>query len=246
MTEASTNLNAAGQVLNLGTLQHKFKLNLRHLFCNLDFAGIIDDAPLLEAVAFLQELLRQDKSPRQAKPADFPTGVIAKAMQRSMYTVAEKRKDKRLEVDRYEVLVCRLLRNALEAGNVYVRDSNDFRSFEDDLIDATRWKDKEAVLREVGAPILLAPIQDTLAAFHEELEGKIQRVNERIENGDNQHIKVTGAADKRRWSLIYPTEEEPINSPFYGQLPGVGVADLLWFVAEKTGFLSAFTHVLER
>jgi TnpA family transposase len=296
MTEASTNLNAAGQVLNLfidpsipgktpfskvkqkafslleperfplvadymrnieldktafewsyyGTLQHKFKLNLRHLFCNLDFAGIIDDAPLLEAVAFLQELLRQDKSPRQAKPADFPTGVIAKAMQGYMYTVAEKRKDKRLEVDRYEFLVYRLLRNALEAGNVYVRDSNDFRSFEDDLIDATRWKDKEAVLREVGAPILLAPIQDTLAAFHEELEGKIQRVNERIENGDNQHIKVTGAADKRRWSLIYPTEEEPINSPFYGQLPGVGVADLLWFVAEKTGFLSAFTHVLER
>jgi hypothetical protein len=136
MTEASTNLNAAGQVLNLfidpsipgktpfstvkqkafsllepgrfplvadymrniefdktafewsyyGTLQHKFKLNLRHLFCNLDFAGVIDDAPLLEAVAFLQALLRQDKSPRQAKLADFPTGVIAKAVQRYMYT----------------------------------------------------------------------------------------------------------------------------------------------------------------
>ena len=115
MTEASTNLNAAGQVLNLfidqsipgktpfstvkqrafsllepgrfalvadymrniefdrtafewsyyGTLQHKFKLNLRHLFCNLDFAGVTDDAPLLEAVAFLQAFLRQDKSPRQ-------------------------------------------------------------------------------------------------------------------------------------------------------------------------------------
>jgi len=35
-------------------------------------------------------------------------------MQRYMYTVAEKRKDKRLEVDRYEFLVYRLLRNALE------------------------------------------------------------------------------------------------------------------------------------
>jgi hypothetical protein len=134
----------------------------------------------------------------------------------------------------------------LEAGNVYVRDSNEFRSFEDDLIDAKRWKDKDAVLREIGAPFLLAPIQETLAAFHEELEVKFQRVNERIENGDNKHIKVTGTAEKRRWSLIYPTEEEPINSPFYGQLPGIGIADLLWFVAEKIGFLSAFTHVLER
>jgi hypothetical protein len=213
---------------------------------DVDFAGVIDDAPLLEAVGFLQELLRQSKSPRQAKPADFPTDVIAKALQRYMYTVAETRKDKRLEVDRYEFLVYRLLRNTLEAGNVYVRDSNEFRSFEDDLIDAKRWTDKDVVLREIGAPILLAPIQETLAAFREELEVKFQRVNERIENGDNKHIKLTGTAEKRRWSLIYPTEEEPINSPFYGQLPGIGIADLLWFVAEKTGFLSVFTHVLER
>ena len=296
MTEASTNLKAAGQVLNLfldqsiadrtpfskikqkafalldperfalvadymrdiefdktacewayyGTLHSKFKLNLRHLFSNLDFAGLVDDAPLLEAVAFLQELLRQGKSPRQLKHADFPTGIFAKGVQRYMYTAAEKRKDKRLDVDRYEFLVYRLLRNALEAGNIYVRDSNDFRSFEDDLIRPERWRDKDAVLREIGAPVLLAPIKETLAAFHAELEAKFERVNQRIENGDNKHVKITGTGDRRRWSLIYPTEEEPINSPFYGQLPSIGIADLLRFVAGKTGFLSAFTHVLGR
>lgn len=157
-----------------GKLQHKFKLNLRHLFCNLDFAGLIEDAPLLDAVAFLQDLLRQGKSPRQAKPADFPTAVIAKSVQRYMYTTTAKRRDKRLEVDRYEFLVYRLLRNALEAGNVYVRDSNDFRSFEDDLINAERWKEKDAVLHEIGAPILLAPIQETLTAFRTELESYCQ------------------------------------------------------------------------
>jgi hypothetical protein len=119
-----------------GTLHFKFKLNLRHLFSALDFAGLIDDAPLLEAITFLQELLRQGKSPRQAKPSQFPTGVIAKGVHRYMYSAAEKRKDKQLEVDRYEFMIYRLLRNALEAGNVYVRDSSDFRSFEDDLISA--------------------------------------------------------------------------------------------------------------
>jgi TnpA family transposase len=129
---------------------------------------------------------------------------------------------------------------------VYVRDSNDFRSFEDDLISAERWKDKDAVQREIGALILLAPIEETLAAFRAELESKFERVNKRIENGDNKHIKITGTEDKRRWSLIYPTDEESINSPFYGQLPGIGIANLLWFVAEKTNFLNAFTHVLER
>jgi hypothetical protein len=296
MTEASANLQAAGQVLNLfidqsipddvpfstikqkafslleperfplvtdymrniefdkaafewayyGTLQHKFKLNLRHLFCSLDFAGRVEDAPLLEAVVFLQQLLRQGKSPRQAKPADFPTAVIAKGLQRYLYTTTGKRKNKHLEVDRYEFLVYRLLRNALEAGDVFVKDSNDFRSFDDDLISDARWQNKDAVLREIGAPILLAPIQETLAAFHKELEAQFKSANQRIENGENQHIKVTGVGDKRRWTLIYPSEEEPINSPFYGQLPGIGIADLMCFVAGQTGFLSAFAHVLER
>jgi len=39
-----------------GKLHAKFKLNLRHLFANLDFSGLVEDAPLLEAVAFLQEI----------------------------------------------------------------------------------------------------------------------------------------------------------------------------------------------
>ena len=39
---------------------------------------------------------------------------------------------------------------------MYVKDSNDFRSFEDDLITAERWQDKEAVLREIGAPSWVA------------------------------------------------------------------------------------------
>jgi TnpA family transposase len=296
MTEATGNLQAAGQVLNLfldptipdstpfsnvrkrafslleaerfgqvseymrkiefdkaafewsfyGKLHGKFKLNLRHLFANLDFAGLVEDAPLLEAVAFLQQILRHGRSPRQINPLDFPTGIIARNVQRYMYTEADKRKDRQLDVDRYEFLVYRLLRKALEAGNVYVRDSNEFRSFEDDLIRPERWKNKAAVLEEIGSPVLLAPIEETLATFHTELEEKFERVNRRLENGENKHVKITGTGDKRRWTLLYPSEEEPINSPFYGQLPGVGIADLLRFVAGKTNFIKAFTHVLGR
>ena len=229
-----------------GTLHAKFKLNLRHLFSNLDFAGLAEDAPLLQAVAFLQEILRHGRSPRQMNPADFPTGIIAENIQRCMYTEAEKRKDRQFDVDRYEFLVYRLLRKALEAGNVYVRDSNEFRSFEDDLMRPERWENKAAVLEEIGSPVLLAPIEETLATFHADLEEKFECVNRRLENGDNKHIKMSGSGDKRRWTLIYSSEEEPINSPFYGQLPGVGIADLLGFVAGRTGFTKTFTHVLGR
>ena len=153
---------------------------------------------------------------------------------------------KRLDVDRYGFLVYRLLRNALEAGNVFVRDSTQFRRFEDDLISDERWRDKDAVLREIGAPILIRPIEEALVAFREKLGKKFALVNERIDSGANRHIKVCGAGDKRRWTLVYPSEEEPINSPSFGELPAIGIADLLRFVHHETNFLSAFTHVLDR
>jgi hypothetical protein len=60
-----------------------------------------------------------------------------------------------LEIDRYEFLVYRLLRNALEAGDVYVQDSAGFRRFEDNLVDDARWDNKDALL-QIDAALLLA------------------------------------------------------------------------------------------
>ncbi len=227
------------------TLSPTFKRNLRHLFSDLDFVGRVKDAPLLEGIVFLQGLLRHGKSPRQTTPSLFPTTLIPKTLQRYLFTKGTG-KGRQLEVDRYEFLLYRLLRNALEAGDVFVRESTEFRRFEDDLISDARWQDKETVLHEIGAPLLLAPIQDTLRAFRETLDAKFHAVNQHIANGENQHIKITGAAQKRRWTLLYPQTEESVNSPFYDRLPGIGIADLLWFVAEQTGFLGSFTHLLDR
>ena len=101
-------------------------------------------------------------------------------------------------------------------------------------------------MQDIGAPILLAPIQDTLAVFHTMLAARYSAINQHISDGVNKHIKVIGAAEKRRWKLLYPSSDESVNSDFYSQLPGIGIADLLWFVAGNTGFLNAFTHVLDR
>jgi Domain of unknown function (DUF4158)/Tn3 transposase DDE domain len=229
-----------------GKLSYAFKRNLRHLFADLDFSGRVEDAPLLEAVTFLQGLLRQGKAPRQTDPSAFPVSIIPTGLRRYLFSAEGKRKQRALEIDRYEFLIYRLLRNALEAGDVYVQDSAGFRRFEDNLIDDARWQNKDAMLHEIGAPLLLAPIEETLAALREEIEARFVSVNKRIEDGSNKHIKVTGVATKRRWTLVYPTDEEPVNSPFYSQLPGINIEELLWFVAAKTGFLRNFTHVLDR
>ena len=45
-----------------------------------------------------------------------------------------------IHADKYEFLVYRLLRNRLEAGDIYVSDSLRFRSFDEDLIPKDTWQ----------------------------------------------------------------------------------------------------------
>ena len=199
----------------------------------------------MEAVKFLQALLQQGKSPRQTDPMTFPVKVIPKSLQRYLFVSLEN-KEKRLDVDRYEFLTYRLLRNSLEAGDVFVQNSTEFRQFEDDLICDARWQHKDELLQEIGAPILLEPIQKILDGFRNELEESFKTVNQRIATGSNKQIKIGIQGGKRLWKFVYPSLEESVKNSFYSHLPSVSIADLLWFVAESTGFLDAFKHVLDR
>jgi hypothetical protein len=82
-----------------GKLSHAFKRNLRHLFADLDFSGRVEDAPLLEAVTFLQGLLRQGKAPRKTDPSAFPVAVIPHGLRRYLWGPEGKRKERALEID---------------------------------------------------------------------------------------------------------------------------------------------------
>ena len=85
-------------------LSPTFKRNLRQLFADLDFAARADDAPLLEAISFMQELFRKARSLRQTPWTAFPDRVIAKSLYPYLFPVIEG-KETRLDVDRYEFLV---------------------------------------------------------------------------------------------------------------------------------------------
>nr|WP_281363695.1 Tn3 family transposase [Paraburkholderia ultramafica] len=165
---------------------------------------------------------------------------------RSRYRGIEPPLWRGLEVDRYEFLVYRLVRNALEAGDVFCHDSNEFRRFEDDLISDARWRHKDAMLRELNLPVLLAPIEQTLAGLHDDIERLLGYVNHHVDEGDDPYIKVRHRGGKPRLNLVYPEPDENVNHAFYGQIPSIDIARLLWFVGSRTGFVKAFTHVLER
>lgn len=49
-------------------------------------------------------------------------------------------------------------------------------------------------------------------------------------------ISTFKLAAKAKKGAAPPNAEEPVNSAFYGKLPGIGVADLLMFAHQRTVF----------
>ena len=153
---------------------------------------------------------------------------------------------RRLLPDRYEFLVYRLLRHGLEAGDIFCRDSVRFRSFEDDLVDDQRWREKRTLMADIGLASLNQPIREHLAELAARLEARLTEVNQRIASGENEHFELTRRGRQVRWTLRYPRGSEPVNHPLFDGLPQVDIGAVLHFVNRHCPFMQAFEHVLGR
>ncbi|MHC4244683.1 MAG: Tn3 family transposase, partial [Planctomycetota bacterium] len=230
---------------HIDKLAHQFKLNLRPVLSAIDFAASQSHASLIESVDFLKEAFGKGKSLSQYSPNRFPIRFIPDNTKRYLYE-QEAPGPKRLLVDRYEFLVYRLLRNGLEAGDIFCRDSVRFRSFEDDLIDDQQWQEKEKLIADTGLLILNQPIRDHLATLEQMLEARIAELNRRIDKGLNQHFQITKHGQNVRWTLTSPRSSEPANHPLFDTLRQVEISSVMNFVNQQCGFMESFEHVLLR
>jgi TnpA family transposase len=230
---------------HIDALARQFKRHLRPILLAVDFATTKAHDPLMEAVEFLKAAFRKGRPLKQYSPATLPARLIPNAMKRYLYAQATGEPN-RLLVDRYEFWVYRLLRNSLEAGDIFCRNSVRFRSFEDDLLDDERWQQKDQMIEEAGLGILKPPIRAHLAELKQQLETGIAEVNRRISSGENEHLQIQHRGRQRRWTLQYPRSAEPINHPFFDTLKQVDISSVLHFVNQPCRFMDAFEHVLGR
>ncbi|MCI0459139.1 MAG: Tn3 family transposase [Gemmataceae bacterium] len=221
----------------------RIKLNLRPVLQGVAFAATADD-PLIEAARFLEEASRSGKPLSAYREQDIPMGWVPDKMRRHLYEKDGGRR--KLLVDRYEFLLYRQLRNGVEAGDVFCRDSVRFRSLKDDLIDEQLWREhKDRLLAEAGLAVLQQPIETHLAELKDRLETRLAEVNRRIAAGENSYFKFKPKGNGR-WTLEYPTEDEETNHPFFDRLPQTDINGILRFAARQCGFMGAFTHRLGR
>jgi TnpA family transposase len=227
---------------HIDQIAQRAKTRLRPLLRVIDFQAASTNQSLMAAVRFLKMALQKQKPLTQYKPDQFPQRFISTTNKPYLYA-PDAAGQRRLLVDRYEFLVYRLLRNHLESGDVFCRDSVHFRSLEDDLLSDEQWREKEALIAQIGLPILMQTAEEHLAELRELLEPRLERVNQRIASGENQHIVVKKSG---RWHLPYPRQADNTNDPFFDALPQVDIQSVCRFVNQRCQFLNEFTHVLHR
>ena len=223
----------------------RFKRQLRPILQAIEFASPQKDDSLIEVITFLKTAFQQSRTLGSYPLDSLPVKVIPKRMERHLYGASEDG-IRSLQVNRFEFLVYWLMRNALEAGDLYCRDSVRFRSFEDDLVDDQQWQNKHTLIRQTGLSILEQPIQEHLAYLEQQLENRITEVNQRIISGENEHIEFRQQKRQQKWILKYPARKETINHPFFDSLKPINIASVLDYANQQCAFLNAFGHVLGR
>src|SRR5699024_1243133 len=127
--------------------ERRVKRPLRLLLRLIDFADPAMSNPWMKAISFVTEALHTNKSQGQYANNRLPSHFTPDNIKRYVYK-QEPGGERVISVNRYEFLLYRLLRDRLEAGDIFCRESIRFRSFEDDLIDDHQWQEKEKLLAE--------------------------------------------------------------------------------------------------
>jgi TnpA family transposase len=214
----------------------KVKRNLRPLLRFLSLQGTPANALLLNMLAVMVEAFSQGEP---LPVAEVSTALIPARSRRYVLDTSGI-----VVRDRYEFLLYRLLRERLEAGDLYCRDSARFRSFDDDLVDDETFRQRADLLPRHGLEAAGRPIREQLEELRTLLDERFESVNQRILAGENAFVRMQDG--RAVWERAVRRQEPLPSEPFFDMVERVDIDTLLLFVDRRNGFMDAFEHVLGR
>lgn len=231
--------NALWQARDKAASQYKY--HLRSLFVKIHFTSQNPDNPLLEAIHWLQHIFKKHSS--LSRQRHFPTSFISKRLSPYLFTLNE-RGEKIVRVNRYEILVYVQIAKQMETGSIYVTNSIHYRPFSHDLISL---REKSTILKALDIPWLRTPRGKQLDLLFKELDALWRGFNYSLKQGSLKYLKYDPV--KKELIGIKPKitkEEDPQKQTLYDKIPLSDISDVVRFVNEKCGFLSAFTPLQPR
>lgn len=221
-------------------LFHRYKLQLRPLVLAIDFSSSIEDSPWFLAIEWLKESLGTNKKTR-LKIAEAPRKTIPEKIRR--YFIKGDSNGLELNIKRYEFWIYRQLRKRLKSGEIFVEDSIQHRSLQQEISIA---HEKRGVIENIDIPALNMPIKELLDIKLEILDTEWVGFNQQLSKGHLKHLFFDEKLGVLHLKKLNNDKDEEIQHRFYEHLPMCDITDVLKFVNDATEYSSSFTHIQPR
>lgn len=144
--------------------------------------------------------------------------------------------------ERYEIMLYLSAQNKLD-GQLFIPAAIKYRALHDDLVGDIPWAQKDKLLKDSMLDSMNTDPAQLVKSMEKKMSDKLQRVCQRIDDGDNQNVILRNRSGKTQWRLPYSGTKSALNNPFFDCMQPINIADVLRFVHQETGFLKHFEHV---
>jgi hypothetical protein len=222
-------------------IHHSFKLHLRSIFIELDFASSKSKSSLLVAIEQLKDDFLKKKKINRSYDIEKYVNIIPKRLKKYLLIKDKSGKITGIWANRYEFWIYSKIRKCLDSGDLYLDDSISHRCFEHELISLT-----ESTLRDIDLSCFQQPIEKQLDDLSEELKREWNQFDKIVKQNKLQHMQYDIKSNSLSFHKPKITKIEVSENTIYEQLVPVDIIDVLRFVNAECNFLSAFTPVQNR
>lgn len=223
------------------SFSRRTKTHLSQLIKALNFSSINSENRWLAAVKWIKsESIKPQKLIHEID--DCPANTIPGKLKHYLTT---KNEDKIILINpvRYEFWIYRQLYNNLKTGAIFLKDSLQYRSLSQELVSL---EEKDALIKELKIPALIRPIKQQLDNLFVELHQLWGTFDKLMRKGKLKHLRYDEKDKTLHLKKAKANKDEQIQHRFYEQLPLCDITDVIRFVNQRCGFLSAFTHIQPR
>jgi TnpA family transposase len=219
------------------------RTRLRPQAMALDFSSARSDDPWLAALRWMRDVFSRKQRLDRQPLGEIPPDTIPRRLRPFLLEFDDAGQSTGLRGNRYEFWIYRQLRKRLDSGELHLDDSIQHRRFSDHLVSPDR---TSAVLGELNLAWLRQPMPvavDTLCGEFRELWKRFDR---ELRQGKLKHLDYDAQRTTLTWRRPKADKDAEQQDSFYAKLPPRDIADIIRFVNERCGFLSAMTPLQPR
>ena len=216
---------------------------LRPLAMVLEFSTAYRNSPWLPALNWMKQVFARKEELDEQALTEVPEHTIPKRLRKYLLELDKNGEAMKLHAARYEFWIYRQIRKRLDAGDLHLDDSTQYRAFADELIPLGQ---KAEALQQLNIPWLRSSVATQLDTLFGELRQLWLRLESGLRRGTLKHLSYDVASQRLNWRRPKAGTRDDEAPALYAQVPARDIADVFRLVNTHCGFLSALTPLQPR